>query len=384
MKIILTCNNAGGGHKAAVAALTEIFQQQNRPWDVEVLDLDVALKWADPLFLVARRPSTIVYNWMLRNELTFWSRYAVHIMHFFMGLMSRVYIFILKVFFEKTRPDIVISVNSHYNRFLFQSLRAAERRVPLVTILTDFADRPPHFWFEHQPQDVICGTRLAAEQAREFVREERVWRVHGMVVHPRFYQEGAQQRSSALMALGLQADATTVVVCFGSHGNGRMLDIARHLASAGKRMQLIMLCGKNKKIAQKLRQLKSPIPIHIEGFTNEMASWLRLGDIFVGKPGPGAISEALAVGLPVIVLQNWKTLDHERYNARWVEEEGVGLSVRRIDEITTAIESILDPRKNDLLRRNIDANRPQAIFEVPEIIEKILARCRADDGVSSR
>ena len=51
VKIILTCNNAGGGHKAAVAALTEIFQQQNRPWDVKFLIwMSHCEVRADPLF----------------------------------------------------------------------------------------------------------------------------------------------------------------------------------------------------------------------------------------------------------------------------------------------------------------------------------------------
>jgi hypothetical protein len=37
--------------------------------------------------------------------------------------------------------------------------------VPLVTILTDMADYPPHFWIERQPQYLICGTERAYRQA---------------------------------------------------------------------------------------------------------------------------------------------------------------------------------------------------------------------------
>ena len=39
-------------------------------------------------------------------------------------------------------------------------------------------------------------------------------------------------------------------------------------------------------------------------------------------------SEAVAMGLPVIIERNHWTLPQERYNAEWVEEQGVGISLR--------------------------------------------------------
>ena len=63
---------------------------------------------------------------------------------------------------------------SGYGGFLcaaFQSgavrkLFARFSRAPFVTILTDLADYPPHFWIERQAQYVICGTDKAVSQAR--------------------------------------------------------------------------------------------------------------------------------------------------------------------------------------------------------------------------
>ena len=37
---------------------------------------------------------------------------------------------------------------------------------PFVTILTDFADYPPHFWIERQDQYFICGTDRGASSRR--------------------------------------------------------------------------------------------------------------------------------------------------------------------------------------------------------------------------
>ena len=70
---------------------------------------------------------------------------------------------LLKEFWKKGEPDLVVSLIPNFNR----ALRASLPATPLVTILTDLADFPPHFWIERQEQYFICGTERAVEQARE-------------------------------------------------------------------------------------------------------------------------------------------------------------------------------------------------------------------------
>ena len=62
----------------------------------------------------------------------------------------------------------------------------------------------------------------------------------------------------------------------------------------------------------------------MEGFTTSVNYYMQLADFFIGKPGPGSVSEALAMQLPVIVECNAWTLPQERYNAEWVVEKEVG------------------------------------------------------------
>ena len=47
-----------------------------------------------------------------------------------------------------------------------RGIAACESSVPYVTIITDFADYPPHFWMERQDQYIVCGTQRAVDQAR--------------------------------------------------------------------------------------------------------------------------------------------------------------------------------------------------------------------------
>ena len=67
-----------------------------------------------------------------------------------------------------------------------------------------------------------------------------------------------------------------------------MLPIARRLTDT----QLILVCGRNEELATALRAVKRNAPTVVLGYTREMARCMQLADFFIGKPGPGSISEA--------------------------------------------------------------------------------------------
>ena len=154
-----------------------------------------------------------------------------------------------------------------------------------------------------------------------------------------------------------------------------MLGIARKLSESGLNLQMIAICGKSKKLEAAMRAMTSRIRIHVEGFTREVPRFMRLADFFIGKPGPGSISEAVAMGLPVIIERNHWTLPQERYNADWVEEQGVGISLRSLRrEVTDAVRSMLDRDRRCEFVKHVEQRQNRAVFEIPEILENILNR----------
>ena len=136
---------------------------------------------------------------------------------------------------------------------------------------------------------------------------------------------------------------------------------------------MILLCGRNRQALEALRALRRSIPMHVEGFTEQIPHFMALADFFIGKPGPGSISEALVMGLPVIVERNAWTLAHERYNADWVEDQGVGRVVPNFSQIDTAVRALLAPERYRKYRQSIAAHRNTAVFEIPEILDRILS-----------
>jgi 1,2-diacylglycerol 3-beta-galactosyltransferase len=245
--------------------------------------------------------------------------------------------------------------------------------VPYVTILTDFADYPPHFWIEHQDQYYICGTDRALEQARRLsAAPDKAFRVSGMILRPMFYESFTHDRAAERARLGLAPDRPTGIVLFGGQGSSKMVSIVRHLQSASSDLQLILICGRNEKLAARLRFMNTRVPLHVVGFTDRVPYYMSLCDFFIGKPGPGSISEALAMHLPVIIECNAWTLPQERYNAEWVQEKGVGVVLPDLSRISRAVDAMLEPAALARYRNNASAVENRAVFEIPDILEGLM------------
>jgi UDP-N-acetylglucosamine:LPS N-acetylglucosamine transferase len=239
-----------------------------------------------------------------------------------------------------------------------------------VTILTDFADYLPHFWMESgQDQFFICGTQKAVEQAHSLGHtDDRIFTTSGMIIRPRFYEPVNVVRERERGRLGLDPTRPTGLVLFGGQGSGVMLEISERLRDT----QLIFICGCNTKLAQRLKALPVNAPRFIEGFTEEVPYYMYLSDFFIGKPGPGSISEAVAMKLPVIVERNSWTLPQERYNADWVRERHAGMVVKNFRGIAGAVKELLGSL--DSYRTSVAQIENRAVFEIPDILATILEK----------
>jgi UDP-N-acetylglucosamine:LPS N-acetylglucosamine transferase len=369
--------DAGGGHRAAATALQMAIQAQHRPWEVQLTNLQELL---DPLD-IAKKYAGIriqdVYNTMLRKGWTLGSPQLLRVLQLTVRLYHRPTVRLLEAHWKESPPDLVISFVPHFNRAMGESFRQAFPGRPFVTILTDIADYPPHFWIERQEQFLICGSDRAVEQARSLGHsEDRIFRASGMILHPRFYDPPAEDRIAGRARLGLRPDVPTGIVLFGGHGSNVMLEIAERLDRSNLDVQMIFICGKNEKLANALRARRSRVPCFIEGFTTRVNEYMHLADFFIGKPGPGSVSEALAMKLPVIVECNAWTLPQERYNATFITEKQVGLVLYNFAKIDAAVAELIEPTALAVYRTNAAALHNRAVFEIPEILERILEHSR--------
>ena len=367
--------DAGGGHRSAAMALKSVIDSQYRAtggdrWEVRLVNLQEVLDSLDIFRKITGLRLEDVYNKMLAKGWTLGSAQGLQFMHGVIRLYHDPTVRLLTAHWKDTQPDLVVSLVPNFNRAMYQSLRAALPEVPYVTILTDFADYPPHFWMEAgQDQYFICGTEKAVQQARSLGHsEDRTYAASGMILRPRFYEPVDVDRKRERERLGLDPSLATGLVLFGGQGSKVMLEISRRLADT----QLIFICGRNAKLAERLKALPAKAPRFIEGFTQEVPYYMALSDFFIGKPGPGSISEAVAMKLPVIVERNAWTLPQERYNAEWVRERHAGMVLRSFGGIEESVKELL--ASLDSYCESVARIENRAVFEIPEMLAEILEK----------
>lgn len=366
--------DAGGGHRSAALALKRVIEQQSRPWEIILVNLQELL---DPIDIVRKLSgvrSQDFYNFMLKRGWTYGSPYILRMMQRLIRRSHRQQVEILKSYWRVQDPDLVVSFIPNFNRAIHESLRNRYPITPLVTILTDIADYPPHFWIERQDQYLICGSQQALWQAQQCGHtQQQILQTSGMILNPDFYQPRDVDRKQELIKLGLNPDLPTGLVLFGGHGSSAMLKIVRRLESASRDVQLILLCGHNMKLAERLRQHKTgKLLLRVEGFTREVPYYMSLADFFIGKPGPGSISEALTMRLPVIVECNRKTMVQERYNIEWIRNNEMGIVIKSFNDIGKAVTTLLTPDTYTRLKTNTAQYNNNAVFEIPDFFSRII------------
>jgi hypothetical protein len=373
-KVHILFHDAGGGHRNAAVALQTILAQQRRPWQVELVQFQELTDKLDVLRRLTGIRIQEQYNVILQNGWTLGATALLRVLQATIRLFHKPLVRLLEDFWRENPADLLVSVIPHFNREIYESWNNVCPGCPFVTIITDLADFPPHFWIEPiRDQYIIAGTQRAVEQAKAIGHDDsHIFATSGMILRPDFYVPDNSDPLALRAELGLQANLPTAFVLFGGHGSKVMYEITERLDAAKVPVQLILICGRNEALAAKLRARKWRMPVNVLGFTKEIHKWMRAADFLIGKPGPGSIAEAMVRKLPVLIECNLWTLPQERYNAEWVLEKRVGIVLKNFREVVSGVSQMLDPSNLAEFRKNVAAQNNRAIFEIPEILAKLL------------
>ena len=163
-KIHVIFHDAGGGHRNAAVALQTVIAQQQRPWQVELVQFQELTDRFDVLRRLTGIRIQEQYNILLQNGWTLGSVYLLRLLQATIRVFHRPLVHLLENFWREKPADLLVSVIPHFNREICQSWSKIYPGRPFVTLITDLADFPPRFWIEPlKEQYVIAGTERAAQ-----------------------------------------------------------------------------------------------------------------------------------------------------------------------------------------------------------------------------
>jgi 1,2-diacylglycerol 3-beta-galactosyltransferase len=275
----------------------------------------------------------------------------------------------------RIEPDLVVSIHPLLNHVLVRVLATLERRVPVVTIMTDLVS--PHLgWAAPAVDTCITPTEPASVFCRQQgLTAERV-PVIGLPIDLRFYRH-ATTRPEVCRRLGLDPHLPIVLLGGGGAGAGGLERLARAVLRAHLPLQLVVLAGHNVRLRRRLLRIAGKLAhsgdgllqLRVLGFTENMPELMRAADLFVTKAGPSTICEAIACRLPLVI--SGCVPGQEEGNIRYVCEQGIGLRAETPEELVTVLQECLHPASSTVgrIRDNMARlQQPPAALHIAKIL----------------
>jgi processive 1,2-diacylglycerol beta-glucosyltransferase len=198
--------------------------------------------------------------------------------------------------------------------------------------------------------------------------------VSGIPIDPVFAE--SKDKTEMRKKHGLYPDLPAILLSAGGFGVGPTDIIVESLSKMRNKAQLIAICGKNEEMKNRLEILSkklpasSPLKIVPVGYTTRMDEYMSAADILLGKPGGLTSSEALAKGLPIVIVRPIR--GQEERNSDHLLEEGAAIRCNNIPVLGFKIDSLLnDPQRLAQLRKN--SRRIARPLAALQIVKKLLA-----------
>jgi UDP-N-acetylglucosamine:LPS N-acetylglucosamine transferase len=196
-------------------------------------------------------------------------------------------------------PLLIVSNHGLMTAGLAEAKRIGGLEVPVLSFANELFGICA-YWADPRTDHIVVPSEEARRDLMRFgVPESKMSSVgFGYPVRQAFLN--APSKTEARARLGLE-DRFTCLISSGGEGVERnQRELVRVLLNSDVALQVVVIAGRNEALIKELKPLRTS-RLRIEGFVDDMATYLAASDVFVGKAGPASVYEALVVGRPVLV-----------------------------------------------------------------------------------
>jgi PncC family amidohydrolase len=384
-KILILMSDAGMGHRSASDALKDaILLKYGDSCDVEInnpldhpktpkalwksqTDYDEIIKKLPELYKVGYEISDGTLPTAFINS----------------ALIAALYAPLRDIIFDY-RPDLVLITYPMYQAPLDAVLTLNNLpRTPLVTVVTDLVT-VHKIWFE--PNMTRCA--VPTDEVRQLalksgLREDQIIET-GIPVNPKISALQQTDQKVLRRELGWDEDLTPILVV----GSPRMFNLAELLPTLDQSesaFQLILVAGGNDELRDQLQEISWKHPTHLYDFVEDLPKLMRAADIMICKAGGLIVTESLASGLPLIIVDALP--GQEVGNAEFVVANQAGEFCRTSEDLQDCVNRWLANDGKVLHQMTENAARtgkPEAAFAIANESWKLIQEGPIENSLKNR
>jgi UDP-N-acetylglucosamine:LPS N-acetylglucosamine transferase len=203
----------------------------------------------------------------------------------------------------------------------------------------------------------------------------------GMPVDPIYLRPAETSREKFLKDLGLEPDKVTICLTAGWAGGGNVIKIYSALISISKPVQMIVICGNNERLYQKIKKIAQTMPFKttVERELPSLSDAMSACDLLVTKAGGLTTFEAIARRLPMAIDMLTEPMPQEGGTAKILIEAGLAKPINQPSDLVTIIEALehIENRAELPLPQKNNLDCTHAVYEIAKVI---LANCHSESG----
>lgn len=280
--------------------------------------------------------------WALTYHLTDGPRRIGLLRHGWWALTSRS----IRRLLAEHRAHIVVCCHPLLKAPISRVLTDGGLGTQMITLVTDLTSAHAS-WFIPGDGRCLVATEQARRRALACGLPDTAVHTIGLPTKRCFARDSREGPASARKSLGLNPMIPVVLLAGGANGVGPIVQLVQGIAGTGVSAQLVVITGRNEKLRMRLASHRWPLPVRVEGFVRNMHRWMQAADLLVTKAGPSTISEALNMGLPLVLAGALP--GQERDNVAHVVEGGAGVWASRPREAARAVCDLLESDQSSLL-----------------------------------
>lgn len=275
----------------------------------------------------------------------------------------------LKTLLDEFKPDGVICTQAFPCGLIADYKKTFSVDIPLIGVLTDYA--PHSYWiFDNVDRYIVPSLETGKKLIGNGIDPSRILD-YGIPIESRF--RSSPLKDDIFKKLSLDKNIQTVLVMGGTQGLGPIKELVLLLDKSYMRLNIIIACGTNKKLyrwfARCVKRFRKKIVVL--PFADNIDELMQISDIIVTKPGGITTAEALAKGLPMVIVNPLP--GQEAMNTKFLLSEGVAVKAQEPADVTVLLEELLY-NKTKLRQMSAKAkslSKPDSAVNIAKLILEI-------------